>query len=148
MTNTARIVFDINERESVEIPFEYNETHDNNHTKRKAQKAKGSKSKFYYLDIKEYERRVRADERVRLKKQKEQRRKDFIKLSKAFIKYAWQKSVGFGIVFSSAYIAYSNYSINEKIGFMNWLLMALTIPVGLYMFFSNYFFFKKREKNT
>lgn len=143
-TNTAKIVFDVSDTESVEIPFEFNNTQDYGRTKYKAQKVKGSRSKFYYLDIKEFERQVREDERIRIKRQREQRIKDTIKISKAIAKYTWQKAVGACIVFNAAYIMYSNYLTNNTIGFGNWTLMLLTIPVGIYMLFSKQFFFKKR----
>ena len=143
-TNTARIVFDINDNESVEIPFEFNNTQDYGRTKYKAQRVRGSRSKFYYLDIKEFERRVRADERARIKRQKAQRIKDVVRISKAIIKYTWQKAVGVCIVFSAIYTMYSNYVVNNAVNFGDWMLMFLTIPVGVYLIFSKYFFFKKR----
>lgn len=143
MTSTARIVFDINERESVEIPFEYADSNKNGKTKRTAQKVKGSKSKFYYLDIQEYEKRVRADERRRIKRQKKERIINFITTSKAFVKFTWQKLVGAAIVFNATYIIYNSYVVNEIMSFLDWSIAFLTIPVGLYIFFAKEFFFKK-----
>ena len=143
MTSTARIVLDVNENETVEIPFEYADNCSNGKTKRSAYKTQGSKAKFYYLDIKEYERRVRADERKRIKKQKHDNIVNFVKTSKALIKYAWQKSVGAAIVLSAINIVYNSYVVNGVMSFIDWSIAFLTIPVGLYIFFTNQFFFKK-----
>ena len=145
-TNTARIVFDVNDSQSVEIPFEFNNNNVGGFAKNRG--ARGSKAKFYYLDINEYERHIRADERVRIKKQRKKCIKDTICFTKAIVKYTWQKAVGLCIVVNAVSAMYSNYLANTNISFSNWLVALLTIPVGLYLIFSKYYLFKRNNCTT
>lgn len=132
----AKIVFNINEHKALEIPYEY---YVNN------SKANGPNARLHYIDIKEYERKIRADERSKVKKRKIQCRRDFIKISKMVIKYTFQKAVGAAIVFCAASTIYNAYMADMVFGFSDCLLALLTLPVGIYMFFSKHFFFKKRS---
>lgn len=133
MRTAAKIVIDVDDNSTVEIPYEY---YTNG-------KQSGSKAKFYYVDIDEYERRVRADERKRIKDRQIKNRKETIQMSKAAAKYIWQKAVGVAIIFSSVFLANFSYSLCGKISLRDWIMLALTVPVGLFFVFSKHWIFKK-----
>lgn len=108
----ARFVVDIDDNQQLEIPFD--------------------------VFNRSYERKIRASERVRMRKRQKRMIRNIIYDIKTIVKITWQKAVGISMIISVIMMMCSG-SVNA----FDWIVAGLVIPVAIYITFAKTFLFKK-----